>query len=60
MKLKYLYLDQGEYLYNIKTNDIYTYSKPHKIIGKIDIETLRIIKKLDSLEADYKNIRDLK
>lgn len=48
MKLKYLYLDQGEYLYNIMTNDVYTYSKPHRIIGKIDIETLKIIIKYKS------------
>ncbi len=40
--LKYIFDDNGEFLYNLKTLKIYTLSKPHKFIGKLDKKTLDI------------------
>lgn len=41
--LKYIFDDNGEFLYNLKTLKIYTLSKPHKCVGKIDKKTYNII-----------------
>lgn len=42
IELKYIYHDHGEFLYNYKTLKVYTLSKPHKYIGRIDKKTLNI------------------
>jgi hypothetical protein len=37
-KLKYIFIDEGEYLYDCITRKTYTLTSPHRCIGVIDKE----------------------
>lgn len=40
--LTYIYLEEGEYLYDSATRRVYTKCAPHKWIGNIDVNTCQI------------------
>ena len=37
-KLKYIFIEEGEYLYDTQTQKAYTYASPHKFVGVINKE----------------------
>ncbi len=45
-KLVYIYIDEGEYLYDQLTQKIYTFIAPHKFVGNIDPESFKVIPKV--------------
>lgn len=44
-KVRFIVLEEGEFLYEEKTLNVYTCLPPHKYIGKIDLTQFKIIKK---------------
>ena len=42
IKVLYIVTEQGEFLYNPVSLKVYTCKKPHKLIGYLDKNTLRI------------------
>jgi hypothetical protein len=48
-KLKYIYIDEGEYLYDSVTNKAYSYTAPHKLVGVINKDYVLI--KNDSIKV---------
>lgn len=48
-KLKYIFIDEGEYLYDSVTNKAYTYTAPHKFVGIINKEY--ILERNDSVQV---------
>lgn len=44
-KVKFIVLEEGEFLYEEKTLNVYTCLPPHKCIGKIDLSVFKIILK---------------
>jgi len=35
-KLIYIFLEDGEFLYDADTHKVYTFTAPHKLVGEID------------------------
>lgn len=35
-RLVYIYLDEGEFLYDQNTYEVYTFKAPHKLVGRIN------------------------
>ena len=44
-KLVYIFIDEGEFLYDQVTNKVYSYTAPHTLVGKIDSKEFTIIPK---------------
>lgn len=45
LKLTYIYLTEGEFLYDEKSNKVYTFQAPHQFVGTIDNEFSLVYKK---------------
>lgn len=43
--VKYIILDEGEFLYEEISNNLYTCKPPHILVGKIDLKDFSIVKK---------------
>lgn len=43
-KVSFIVLEEGEFLYDKKTLNVYTCIPPHKCVGKIDIKDFILIK----------------
>jgi hypothetical protein len=44
VQLQYVFLDDGEYLYNAKTKKLYTKCAPHIFVGILDAKTQNCVK----------------
>lgn len=49
-KLVYIFIDEGEFLYDQSTQKIYTYIYPHKFVGTIDPERFAVVYKNDIIK----------
>lgn len=43
-KVSFIVLEEGEFLYDKKTLNVYTCIPPHKCVGKIDIKDFILVK----------------
>lgn len=44
VKVRFIVLEEGEFLYEEKTLNVYNCLPPHKYIGKIDLSLFKIVK----------------
>jgi hypothetical protein len=50
LRLTYIFLDEGEFLYDSSTKKVYTFTAPHKLVGKID-DSFALVPKDDIVQA---------